>query len=410
MKAVDVAIVGGGIMGASIGYQIKRRSKLSVAVFDKGMDPSEGSTGASSAISRCRYSHPDVIRLAYQGQRAYRHWKELTELAEPRSALNAAGVVWMLGQSTGEVDVDVARLREQGARAERMGPEYLSELYPAVSTCVSPLDPEDPDGHECTPGEAFLYEPDGGYVDPVGANQDLLEALERSGGEVHFGSAVVGVRSDGERVIGIDLADGTLLDTGLVINAAGPWCNTINQLAGVDVRWTLIPTRVQTLFRSWPTELGQLPVAVDASTQIYFRPDGTDRVLVASASEEDEREQVDDPDSFKTSPDAEFREMKMAAFHHRVPKLVARGDIAGIAGLYTVNREDVHPIVGPSGKDGFWLANGFSGHGFKLAPAIGSMVAQAVTGEKASLDTDVPIEIFAVDREPIAVAAKNVLA
>jgi len=345
-------------MGASIGYQIKRRSKLSVAVFDKGMDPSEGSTGASSAISRCRYSHPDVIRLAYQGQRAYRHWKELTELAEPRSALNAAGVVWMLGQSTGEVDVDVARLREQGARAERMGPEYLSELYPAVSTCVSPLDPEDPDGHECTPGEAFLYEPDGGYVDPVGANQDLLEALERSGGEVHFGSAVVGVRSDGERVIGIDLADGTRLDTGLVINAAGPWCNTINQLAGIDVRWTLIPTRVQTLFRSWPTELGQLPVAVDASTQIYFRPDGTDRVLVASASEEDEREQVDDPDSFKTSPDAEFREMKMAAFHHRVPKLVARGDIAGIAGLYTVNREDVHPIVGPSGKDGFWLANG----------------------------------------------------
>jgi glycine/D-amino acid oxidase-like deaminating enzyme len=84
--------------------------------------------------------------------------------------------------------------------------------------------------------------------------------------------------------------------------------------------------------------------------------------------------------------------------------------VTGIAGLYTINRTDVHPVVGPSGVDGYWLANGLSGHGFKLAPMIGSMVAQALTGERAPFDTDVPMSLLAVDREPIEVAAKSVLA
>ena len=68
------------------------------------------------------------------------------------------------------------------------------------------------------------------------------------------------------------------------------------------------------------------------------------------------------------------------------------------------------PIVGPTNVDGFWVANGFSGHGFKLAPAVGSMVAQAVSGTRTDFDTDVPMAFFAVDREPIVLAVKHVLA
>jgi glycine/D-amino acid oxidase-like deaminating enzyme len=102
--------------------------------------------------------------------------------------------------------------------------------------------------------------------------------------------------------------------------------------------------------------------------------------------------------------------MKLAAFHHRIPALAARGDFSGIAGLYTINREDVHPIVGPTEVDGFWMANGFSGHGFKLAPAVGSMVAQAFSGRNSEFDTDVPIDFFSIDRDPIDVAVKGVLA
>jgi glycine/D-amino acid oxidase-like deaminating enzyme len=182
-------------------------------------------------------------------------------------------------------------------------------------------------------------------------------------------------------------------------------------MAGAEIRWTLTPTRIQTVYRPWPSDLGPIPVGADASTGIYFRPEsGGQQVLIGSVLAEDEEEVVDDPDDFRRSPDPDFVEMKLAAFHHRVPALEARGHVSGIAGLYTINREDVHPLVGPTDVEGFWVANGFSGHGFKLAPAIGSMVAQAVTDTSIEFDTDVSMDFFSVDREPIDLAVKHVLA
>jgi glycine/D-amino acid oxidase-like deaminating enzyme len=219
------------------------------------------------------------------------------------------------------------------------------------------------------------------------------------------------VLRDGERVTGVKLADGTSISAGLVINAVGPWCNTLNGMAGADIRWTLTPTRIQTVYRPWPEKLGPLPVGIDAVMGMYFRPESAgQQIMVGSVTAEDEQEIIIDPDNFKRVPDADFTQMKLAAFHHRIPSLEPRGQVTGIAGLYTINREDVHPILGPSGVDGFWVANGFSGHGFKLAPAIGSMVAQAISGERTDFDTDVSLEFFSAEREPIDVSVKSVLA
>jgi len=245
----------------------------------------------------------------------------------------------------------------------------------------------------------------------VAANQDLLEAAAGQGVATEFASEVVELIIGGGRVEGVRLGDGDVISAGLVINAAGPWCNVVNAMAGWEHRWTLHPTRIQTVYREWPSDLGAIPGAADSSTGIYFRPDsGGRRVLVGSVREEDELEVVDDPDDFKRGPDAAFTERTLASFHHRVLGLEPRGQVSGIAGLYTINREDVHPIVGPSGIDGFWVANGFSGHGFKLAPSIGSLIAQAVTGRTMAGDTDVPIDFFSVSRDPIALDVKHVLA
>ena len=317
----------------------------------------------------------------------------------------------MMGESIEKVKTDAAKLVSQGVKADVLMPDALNERFPALSTCTAPFDMTGEVEHECSTDGAFLYEPQGGYADPVGANQDLIEAARNAGVDVRFKSGVVGLIHEREAVRGVHLADGTEIRADLVINASGPWCNQLNRMAGCDIRWTLTPTRVQTVYREWPLELGQIPVGADASTGIYFRPEsGGQQVLVGSVMPEDEEEAVEDPDDYKRSPDVEFTELKLAAFHHRVPELEARGNVSGIAGLYTINREDVHPIVGPSGVDGFWLANGFSGHGFKLAPAVGSMVAQAFADSTVAGDTDVPMDFFAVDREPIGVETKSVLA
>jgi glycine/D-amino acid oxidase-like deaminating enzyme len=156
---------------------------------------------------------------------------------------------------------------------------------------------------------------------------------------------------------------------------------------------------------------GHIPVTADLAGGIYFRTQNNgQQLVVGSVREEDEREAVADPDDFRTETDHEFEAINLYVLHHRLPALTASGRVRGYCGLYTTNLEDVHPILGPTRLDGFWVANGFSGHGFKLAPAIGSMLAQALTGEKRDFDTGIPLSFLAVDRDPIGVASKNVLA
>jgi glycine/D-amino acid oxidase-like deaminating enzyme len=114
---------------------------------------------------------------------------------------------------------------------------------------------------------------------------------------------------------------------------------------------------------------------------------------------------------FNNNIDAAWRDLKIHALHHRIPSLPYRGHITGLAGMYTMNFEDVHAVVGPTDLEGFIVCNGFSGHGFKESPAIGSMVARQVAElERDEWDTEAPIDFFGIDRAPIAVDAKNVLA
>ena len=249
-------------------------------------------------------------------------------------------------------------------------------------------------------------------MDPAGAMEDLVEACRESGVEVRFRSEVTGILRQGGRVSGVQLAGGETIATPLVVNAAGPWCRRLCEAAGLELPWDLRPTRVQVLYREYPIdELGAIPVTVDMVGGIYFRTDhGGKQLIVGSVLEEDELEEVADPDEFDRFADDDFRLVKFHVLDHRIPGLPQHGRVQSYCGLYTTNRDDVHPVIGPTEVEGFWVANGFSGHGFKLAPAVGSMVARAITGETLESDTPVPISFFSIDREPIELESKSVLA
>ncbi|MDP9143167.1 MAG: FAD-binding oxidoreductase, partial [Actinomycetota bacterium] len=91
-RTADVVVVGSGIIGASIAFQLARHGAGDVVALDKGAGPAEGSTGASSSICRCRYTYPEVVRLAYHGQESYGNWSAFTGLESPRSGLQRVGV------------------------------------------------------------------------------------------------------------------------------------------------------------------------------------------------------------------------------------------------------------------------------------------------------------------------------
>ena len=412
MKSYDVVVAGAGIIGLSIAWQLARRSALSVAVIEKGAAVGEGSTGASSAICRVRYSNDEMLLLARDGIQAYRHWGAFTGLSETAADFQEDGVLWMPGSDRDWADAEHRRMRAFGVASEVLTDADMAERFPALSTCTLAPDIETGEDHDCTGGGRNLFEIEGGHVDPVAAMQDLVEACSNAGVDLRFKCRLAGVAVAGGRVGSVSLDDGDELATRLLISAAGPWCNDLIRMVGLELPWTLVPTRIQVMYRDRPEALrGHIPVTADLAGGIYFRTQNKgQQLVVGSVREEDEREAVTSPDDFRTETDHDFELLNLHVLHHRLPSLPASGRIRGYCGLYTTNLEDVHPILGPTEIEGFWVANGFSGHGFKLAPAIGSMLAQALTGSRCDLDTDIPLSFLAVDRKPIAVASKNVLA
>jgi sarcosine oxidase, subunit beta len=411
-ETADLVVIGGGIMGLSIAYQVARRSDQRVVVVEKGSGLGEGSTGGSAAITRQRYSQPENIRISRDGNRVFRNWADYTGLAAPRAEYHAPGVLWMMNEDRGVVEADRDRLRAEGVDAVVIGPAELADRFPALSACIRPFDLSGAIEHECRDGEAFLLEQDAGYFDATGALEDIAEAARNRGVDLRMRARVDDVIVRGGRALGVVLGDGTRIDGGHVVNAAGPWCNQINAMAGLELKWDLRPTRVQVIYRELPPEIARpIPVVGDASTGIYFRPESAgQQILMGSILEEDEQEVVDDPDDFNRTADRGWIDTKIHGLHHRIPSLPHRGQMGGMAGLYTINHHDVHPVIGPTAIDGFSVVNGFSGHGFKESQMVGSMMARWLTGESASYDTEVPMSFLSVDRQPISVAAKTVLA
>ena len=412
MTHPDVIVAGAGIIGLSVAWQLALRSNLDICVLERGAGVGEGSTGASSAVCRCRYSRDEMLELARDGVSAYRDWAAFTRLTEPRARFQGGGVLWMPGGDPHWADTEHARLQGFGIPAEVLDSEALTRAFPALSACTLSPDTVSGEPHTCRDGGRHLLETDGGYIDPVSAAQDLVEACRSRGVRVRFNTRVSEVRTRGGRVEGVRLASGESIDSPCLVNATGPWCRELNAAAGVDLSWNLVPTRIQVLYLDRPAELpGHIPVAIDMASGIYFRSQNRgQQLLVSSVLERDEREAVEDPDTLDREPDDLFRQRILHALHHRIPGLPYRGKVRGYCGLYTVNRDDVHPVIGALGPEGYWLANGFSGHGFKLAPAIGGMLARALCGRDGAYDTAIPLEFFSPQRSPIPLESRTVLA
>jgi glycine/D-amino acid oxidase-like deaminating enzyme len=318
----------------------------------------------------------------------------------------------MTGEDHSWADTESLRLKNHGVHSQVLDDVELNARYPALNPCVLKPDLATGEDHQCRGGGRHLLETEGGYVDPVAAAEDLLEACRNSGVEVIFNSRVNQINSAGGRIQGVTLDNRAKVAAPLLINAAGPWCGELFAAAGVKPAWNLVPTRIQVLYIDRPAEVpGHIPVTADMGSGIYFRTQNRgQQLVVGSVLAEDETEAVANPDQFDLQADEEFKQTKLHILHHRLPDLPYRGKIRGYCGLYTINRDDVHPILGQTELEGFWVANGFSGHGFKLAPAIGSIIAQALTGQSIDFDTAVPMDLLDIKRSPIAVDAKSVMA
>jgi sarcosine oxidase, subunit beta len=410
-ETADIVIAGAGVIGLCAALQIAKRSQAKIIVLEKGVGPGEGSTGASSAVCRTKYSLDRTVLLARDGIAAYRHWSDFVGLSDPFARYHQTGALWLgNGNTAAETAKEAARLDALGIAVELMDDAGLAERYPAINPCSLAPDLLTGEPHDCAQGGVHLLETEAGYVDPMDALQDLLRAVRAHGVDVRFRAEVAGVDMRSGAVAGVRWSQGEIAAP-VLINAAGPWCNALNKFVGLECPWPLRPTRIQIVHIDRPDSvIGPLPSCADPRGGIYFRPQNRgQQIVVGSVLEEDERELVD-PDAFDRGVDDDFAAVKLHALQHRIRGLDHLRGVSGYSGLYTINDIDVHPIVGVTPVGGYFVANGCSGHGFKLAPAIGSLLAQTIIGQRITGDTEVDASALAYDRAAIRIATRSVLA
>jgi glycine/D-amino acid oxidase-like deaminating enzyme len=329
----------------------------------------------------------------------FQNWCERLELKENRCGFSPVGVVWIGGENDPQ---SIGHFHRVGAAGGVYTVEQLRDRYPSLNFCAEALDMTGR-AHDCTDPPDVFWESDGGFADPQGTTEDLLRAGTSKGVELFVRHEVVRIEPEtGNGFRAIHCANGAVFGCKLLLNAAGPWCQQVNQMVGVTLPMRLRPTRVQIAIRDRPTDVvGDIPVFISAADQVYGRPEAHgQQFIVGSTAPADECEPVDDPDEYDTRSSPEFREKMMHKLHHRFA-MQSRGTVGGYAALYTVNTDDWHPIIDAVGPDGYFVANGFSGHGFKLGPAVGALIGRMMTGIELADDPPVNSKYFAADRQPI---------
>jgi sarcosine oxidase, subunit beta len=360
VRTADVVIAGAGVQGASLAFHLARRG-VRVMVLERS-SVGAGATGASSGFVRMHYDLALEAELAWRSFAWFRAWAD--RVGEGDCGFVRTGFVQLVpaGQA-GALRANVAAQRAIGIATEVVGPDDLARILPGMVTDDVVV---------------AAWEPESGYADPTGTAAGLLAAARRHGAAYAGGVRVTGVRVEGSRVAGVETDRGRV-DAPVVVDAAGAWAAGLARTAGVEI--PVEPWRHDTAYFGLPAERPSgIPIVLDHAGSVYFRPEGRHLLLVGL---ETGNEIGGSPDRAMTGHDPAILEPMVERVCARVPWM-ASGDFRSAQRGQDGMTPDQRAILGPAGPDGFFLQCGFSGSGFKTAPAIGESLAEWILDGRPS--------------------------
>ena len=366
----DAAIVGGGVMGTSILYNLAVRGVTETVLLERDVLAS-GSTGRSQAILRMHYSNEVTARMAWESLKVFRSFEDV--VGSP-SGYVKTGYFLIVGQEDRRaLEENVAMQRRVGVNAEVVSAAEVREIAPALSAS------ED---------EVFAYEPESGYADPYSVTTGYARRAREMGAEVELGASVTGIEVAGGRVTAVVTSKGRV-ETPVAVVATGPWSRAFFQGLGVELPLQTVRHQV-VMLRLPDDQLPDHPIVADVPAGLSARPDAGNLTLIGVG----EGEQAD-PDSYNQGVDMAVVEESFANLVKRMPAMSQALFRGGWSGLFTTT-PDWHPILDRvEGIEGLYCAVGFSGHGFKLSPMIGAAMAELVTEGRA---TTIDISMLGLDR------------
>ncbi|ADB60182.1 FAD dependent oxidoreductase [Haloterrigena turkmenica DSM 5511] len=342
---LEVAVVGGGAVGATTAYDLAREG-ADVTLYEKDRIAS-GSSGRAAGICYDAFADPLDAEIASDAIERFRALSgdETFPFAE-------CPYVWLAREGdTDRADAirdQVERMQENGVVALEADGDALADRFDALRT-----------DDVAVAGIAGAA----GYTDPAKYTACLAAAADGAGATLAPGTPV-DVEIDPARVV---LEDGTEPEVDAVVVAAGAHTKSLLADAGLSI--AMKPYRVQALIADADVDE---PMCYDASESFYLRPH-PDGLLAGDGTEYVEG----DPDDYDRDADPDFADDLLERVRHRLPD--ADLDLERTwAGLCTAT-PDRDPLVGEL-EDGIYVATGFQGHGFMRAPAIGQRLAEQVVG------------------------------
>jgi sarcosine oxidase subunit beta len=368
MQTAEIVIIGGGIVGSSIAWHLAHAGCRNVLVIERESSQGKGSTGKSMGGVRAQFSTPVNIQMSLYSIPFYAKFEEVVgHPADYRSQ----GYLFLATK-----DSHLAYLRSNLERQTRLGLKTARLLAAEEIRAMLPqLRADDVlGGSFCTTD---------GFVDPYSVMNGFMAAAAEHGAVLWKKTEVTGIMRDPYGAFTVETTRGPI-STRTVVNAAGAWAAPIAKFLGIDLpveplRRMLVPSEP---FDDFPHSS---PMVIDMSNGFHFRPEARGFLLAWNDPEE--------TPGYKTDFEPSFIEKILVHAANRVPAFenLPINPKRAWAGLYEMT-PDHHCILGPvADVPGFFLANGFSGHGVMHSPATGKILADLILQGKTTVVDDVSV-------------------
>jgi sarcosine oxidase subunit beta len=377
MANPDVIVIGAGVIGTSVAWHLAALGAGEVLVLDRGQ-VGEGTSSQSSGILRTHYSVPSNVALARASWSVFERFAEVLDDDEASAGLVKCGylIVAPEGERLAALRASLDHQRASGIPIRLIDGAEAAALLPIARFDDAAL---------------IGFESEAGFADAYLVASAFARGARRRGARFMPGVAVQGLLREGGRVVGVRTAQGDF-HAGTVVSAQNIWSAELEAWSGVPMPVKAERHRVLAL-QGEPAYTPAMPVFKDLGSpgMLYCRSYGGRQMLV---SEGTAGEVLDAPDNEQGDVSMDL----VAEIGMQVAERFPSYDTAGLAsswtGVYDVT-PDWNPVLGPvPALPGLVVAFGFSGHGFKLSPAVGRAIAQTVLGQP----TEVPLAPYSIER------------